>query len=338
VVVVWVVRPWGEFVGAYTGIIAAGHTAVDYRAHRLAYGALTLPSTSLLNYAGTIARFGLLPAVLWILWFQRKQHRANLVLFWLAFSLLAVIGFVSGEKGPALLLLLGFVIAFLLRPNVRILDWRVLGAIAAGALIIVPVLYHLQYPNQGYTELIGGQINRLMLEYSRTGQLRFIFYPDQQPFLWGRSSLGIGHILRFLGIPTGNVEAPENYIPEHVSDAGPSYGGTWNTGFMPEAWADFGWLGVIASSLIVGILVVLAKRWFDEGPRGPLQLGTYAALCVSALYLTDVRLTTALWTFGGALSFVIYVILSRFPAPPNEVKIAAGTSLARMIPWRTKPH
>jgi hypothetical protein len=42
-------------------------------------------------------------------------------------------------------------------------------------------------------------------------------------------------------------------------------------------------------------------------------MGTYTALCLSALYVTEVALPTALWTFGLASGFLVYFVLRLFP-------------------------
>jgi hypothetical protein len=68
----------------------------------------------------------------------------------------------------------------------------------------------------------------------------------------------------------------------------------------------------------VGIIVALIHRWYLRSGEGPLQMGTYVALCLSALYVTEVALPTALWTFGLLSGFLVYGFL-RFFAPAGRV-------------------
>jgi hypothetical protein len=70
VLVAWIIVPWSDFVNGIYSFVP-GHTAVDYRQHRVQYGADTTYFNSGLAYVGSFARFALAPATLWILFFHR---------------------------------------------------------------------------------------------------------------------------------------------------------------------------------------------------------------------------------------------------------------------------
>ncbi len=288
---VWIVLPWNDLADSVRAMLAPGHTAAQYRAHRVAYGGLTYYANSALNYAGSFSRFALLPCALWVLWFHRAQSLAIRVLFWITLGLLGVIGLVSGQKTPALLLILGFMIALV--------------------------------PGKDYYALLFGSVYyRETFEYSRVAQLRFIFYPALHPFLYGQSSFIISSFERVIGLASSVAQAPEVYIPTHTPGVGVGYSGTWNAGFFAEAWADFGFVGVIVEAIFVGAHLALIDRWYQAGPKGPLQMGTYATFCVSALYLTEVSLLTALWTFGLLSLFLVYLAFARFPLKARAIQAA----------------
>ena len=325
VVVVWVVLPFQDFEA---GLINAGHLQqLGARAQRVTYGAATLYSSSVVNYIGSFARFAIMPAVLWVMYFHRGRSRVVHALFWIALVVLGLIGFSSGQKTPELLLIVGFVIARLLLAGApSIFNWK----IVAGALLfvfgLVPALYHFQVPSWTYLELVYGTLFRFTIEYSRVAQLRFIFYPDLHPFLYGTSSFVVRGVARLGGIHLSG-ESPETYIPTHSACVGPNYGGTWNAGFFADAWADFGWAGVVVAAVAAGVILALIARWYENGAKGPLQMGVYTAVCVSALYLSDVALLTASWTFGLVSSFLVYWLFGAFPArkPPDpEVEDVAS--------------
>jgi len=50
-------------------------------------------------------------------------------------------------------------------------------------------------------------------------------------------------------------------------------------------------------------------RWYKRSPQGPLEKGTYIALCISGIFLTDVSLPTALWTYGLLSGLGVYWLL-----------------------------
>lgn len=343
VLLVWVVLPWRDFL---VGLLEAGHLqALAARLHRVSYGEATLYSTSGLNYLGSFARFAIMPALLWTLYFHRSRSRLIHALFWVGIALLALIGFSSGQKYPELLLVVGFVIARLLLAGApSIFNWKTILAGLILAFGLIPFLYHFQFPQWSYGDIMNGTIFRLTVEYSRVAQLRFIFYPDLHPYLLGTSSFVIRAGAHLLRINTGDAVSPETYIPSHSPCVGPNYGGTWNAGFFADAWADFAWPGVIVAAIMVGVILATIHRWYESGPKGPLQMGTYTAVCISALYLTDVALLTASWTYGLLSSFLVYWALGALGArrrktqvqgeshaPPGSPAAIAGTGTSNPL-------
>jgi len=313
VVVAWIVIPWSDFVNGINSFLP-GHTAVAYRQQRLQYGAQTSYLNSGFAYLGSFARFALAPVALWVLFFHRKRSRLLLAMFWLLLATLLLIGFFSGQKLPALLLLGGFVIALLIqqgRPS--LLDWRraatTLGIAAGFVLVIGPALYKLQYPQLDYLTVLQVTVYRLTEEYSRVAQLRFVFYPDLHPYLNGMSSFILRGIATWVGFNTSSAQSPETYIPEHTAGVGPSYGGAWNAGYFADAWADFGFFGVAAASILVGFIVRAIDRWYTASGRGPVEMGVYVAVCISALYVSEVATLSSLWTYGLGSAFLVYGVL-----------------------------
>lgn len=333
VILVWVVLPWSDFKA---GLLNAGHVQqLGARVERVTYGNATLYSNSALNYLGSFARFAIMPAVVWVLYFHRSRSRIVHALFWVGLAALGLIGFSSGQKTPELLLVIGFVVArILIAGGPTIFDWKIVTGAVAFVFGLVPVLYHFQVPNWSYPQLVYGTLFRFTIEYSRVAQLRFIFYPDMHSFLYGTSSFVVRGIARLGGVHLSGV-SPETYIPTHSPCVGANYGGTWNAGFFSDAWADFGWAGVIVAAIVAGVILALIARWYDECAKGPLQLGTYTAVCVSALYLSEVALPTASWTFGLVSSFLVYWLLGLFrdrkpkaidtPEPSHLVPMSASS-------------
>jgi hypothetical protein len=313
VLLAWVVIPWSDFVnGVYSFV--PGHTGATYRQHRVVYGADTVYFSSGFAYLGSFVRFALAPVVLWILFFHRNRSALLLATFWLLFAALLVIGLLSGQKLAELLLVSGFAVALLIqRGRSSILDWRVaiatVGLGVALVVVIVPVFYHIQYPQADYTSVLQLTVYRLTEEYSRVAQLRFVFYPDLHPYLNGLSSFILRGAARLVGIDTSAAQSPEVYIPSNSPGVGPNYGGTWNAGFFADAWADFGFVGVAASSILIGGIVRAIDRWYTASGQGALEMGTYVALCISATYVSEVATLTVLWTYGLGTAFLVYAVL-----------------------------
>jgi hypothetical protein len=318
VFIAWIVIPWTDFVQGISSFVP-GHNAAGYRLHRVEYGAQTSNVSSVFGYVGSFTRFALAPVVLWILFFHRTRSRLLSAMFWLLLAMLLVIGLLSGQKQPALLLIVGVAVALLIkhgRPS--ILSWR----LAAVALIVVgvfaPALYLVQYPTLDFSAAVQATLYRLTEEPSRTAQLRFIFYPDIHPYLNGLSSFVLRGFAALLGIDTSAAQLPETYIPASVGIA--NYGGTWNAGFFADAWADFGFVGVAAGSFAVGFLVRAIDRWYSASGKGSVEMGVYTAVCLSALYISEVGTLTALWTYGLGSAFLLYWPLRLLRLEPKPVE------------------
>jgi hypothetical protein len=320
VLVAWVIVPWSDFInGAYA--LFPGHTAEAYRQHRVDYGALTTYSSSAFAYLGSFARFALAPVVLWILFFHRRRSRLLNAMFWQLLAILFVVGLFSGQKLPALLLVVGFAIATLIeRRRPSILNWRFAAAAIALVGVIAPLLYSFQYPSLGYWSSVQLTVYRLTEEYSRTAQLRFVFYPDLHPFLNGLSSFVMRGIVTLLGIDTSAAQSPEVYIPTNTPGVGANYLGTWNAGYFADAWADFGFIGVGVASVLIGVIVRAIDRWYSSSGQGAVEKGVYTAVCISALYVSEVSTLTALWTYGLGSAFLIYALLRLLSVRQSRVK------------------
>jgi hypothetical protein len=330
--VVWILLPWRDFAA---GLLQAGHLAqLAARLQRVTYGNATLYSNSAVDYVGSFARFAIMPAAVWVLYFHRAQSRVVHALFWVGLVMLALIGFASGQKTPELLLVIGFVVARLLIAGAPgIFNWKTVVGAVVFVFGLVPALYHFQASSWTYPQLTFGTVYRFTIEYSRVAQLRFVFYPNLHPFLYGTSSFVVRALARLGGVHLSG-ESPETYIPTHIASVGANYGGTWNAGFFADAWADFGWPGVIVAAIAAGMILAFIARWYEDSPRGPLQMGVYTAVCVSSLYLSEVALLTASWTFGLLSSFLVYWLLTYFPARQQKSADVEPERSGARTPWR----
>jgi hypothetical protein len=311
VLITWVILPWRDF---YSGLIffsSLNHTSADYATHRVQYSQATAVGSSLLTYVGSFFRFAVLPPLAWIGLFQIRQTPALIPVVAVALGLLATIGLATGQKQPELYIGVGLALALLIRSRrPSLFNWKVGALVAVGIFVIIPTFYHFQYPQQSYQRLITTTIERLTSTYSMTAQLRFLFYPNIHPFLFGASSFYVETALKLLRFNISGLTPPEIYIPAVV--LGKAYdGGSWNTAFFAEAWADFGFVGCFVESVVVASLLAAVDRWYVNSGRGPITQGTYMTLLISSTYFTDTALSTALWTYGFLPAIILFWLLKR---------------------------
>ncbi len=122
-----------------------------------------------------------------------------------------------------------------------------------------------------------GPIGRILL-----GQITPLFYhfkifPEMVPFLHGQSfPQSILSLFGMESIRSGRI------VMSIVNPKGISSGtaGVMNTLFIGEAYANFGWLGVILGTIYVGFLIQLIYILFLRLPKNPLALGLFTYFTV----------------------------------------------------------
>lgn len=322
---------WGAGI-SLTDLFSGELSALDYRAARDDFGLATNYTLGPLLRLAAIARFGVFPLLIGALFFLMDYGWFWRALFATVLGVGVITGLLSGQKSPAVYLLLAVAIAFYLRRGrlrLYLTDWRIWAFAALGLLVILPYLYRLQYPQFDYLTAVNATFYRLTSEPDRALQLYFQFYPEIQPFMWGGSS---GLLNSVLGRAISPEMAPERFIAVYY--LGPRYLNTWNVAFVGTAWADFGYPGVVIESLIVGILLQGYASWFTRAPKTALVMGTQVALMMAAIRLSEVTLTAAFLTYGLLSSFLLYWVVRSYWAhgrrlpPVDTMALQTGRKLA----------
>jgi hypothetical protein len=164
----------------------------------------------------------------------------------------------------------------------------------------------VQYPEFTYERAVRATWYRLSSEYDRGLQLYFEIYPDVHGFMYGKSS-GLLNSVRGLSLPVD--ELPERYIAVYY--LGPGYLNTWNAAFVGTAWADFGYVGVVAETLLLAAVLQFFARWFSRVRKTALVMGTECALILAATKTSEVSLTASFLSFGLISAFILYLTLRR---------------------------
>jgi oligosaccharide repeat unit polymerase len=281
-------------------------SSLEYREMRDNFGTDTHYLVGIGQRLANIARFGLMPALLATLFFLCPRGGRWRLLFLLVLGLNLVVGLRSGQKGASVFFLVTVALAYYYRSGrvkLRLVNWR-LWVMGATALLVIVVLYRLQYPQQSFAWAWQATTYRLTSESNRSLQLYYEIYPDVQPFLHGKSSGLVNTLLRIEMPPDSN---PERFIPVYY--LGPEYLNTWNGAYIGVAWADFGYYGVVFQSLFVGGLLYAYALWFRNARQTALVMGTQVGLLMASTRLSEVALSASLLTFGLLSGFLIYVLV-----------------------------
>jgi hypothetical protein len=286
-----------------TSFILTNLTAEQYQAAREAFGEAFGSLGGAISYIASIALYSIVPLGSVYFYFAMKERKWYWVPLVGTVLLSAIAGLVSGQKYIAFGLAIPLVLGVLLtRHGMRM---RLTSGSVIAALVVLigafPYLYMVQYPQFSYLEGLRATWFRLTLETNRALQLFYFTYPGVHQFLGGASSRYVATLLGSWAMP------PHTYIPTELFGVTDT---TWNVAFIGDAWADFGILGTVMSSLMVGGLLQGYNVWFARSARTRLQAAAFAVLCGAAMRLASVGLPTALLTFGLGTTFLAYCLLA----------------------------
>jgi hypothetical protein len=183
----------------------------------------------------------------------------------------------------------------------RALVFGLFGAMAFG---LIGTLYSFQYNrDSGYLsviDIIEVSFYRIGLVSSDTLRLWFDFFPDIEPFV---EFDNIGLIARARGHehldPT--VLIPEHYVPDVIT--------TFQSGFIGSGFASFGFIGVGASSLIVGVLVAAISNLQWVFRYDPAAHPWMCVLTLNMFFFTTRELHTAAISGGTVSVLFLFLII-----------------------------
>jgi hypothetical protein len=197
--------------------------------------------------------------------------------------------------------------------------WTSLAVFLAAMFVVIPWFYMMQ-GEETYGSAMFWAVERIFLEPARGLQLYFETYPAIHPFLHGAST---GAVATLFGVK--GYLPPSVYIPNEVL-------GIENTSypvlFIGEAWADFGYAGIVLASVAVGFLLQIYNVWFFNQRKPRLEeVAVFISIVLSTIHLQASNLLTSLFSYGMLSSFLIYQIIRRWPeraVPQPRVKIDGG--------------
>jgi oligosaccharide repeat unit polymerase len=279
-----------------------------YEAHRYSFADAT---SGLPYYLYNKLPYGLAPLGIIMVWNARGSKGWQKVAFLgvLAFAILQ-----TSHKMPLIVLAACLVLSrALIRWRFRLskpVIWSGVAVLLVTVFVVIPLFYFMQGEQQ-YTSALFWSIERVFLEPTRILQLHFETYPSIHPFLHGMSTRTIA---RVFGVK--NYIPPSLYIPNEVL-------GIENTSFpalfIGEAWADFGYFGVVAISIIVGFLLQIYNVWFFNQRRPRLEeAALFISIILSTIHLQASNFFTTLLTYGMFSSFLIYRWILRGAVPPSH--------------------
>ena len=209
---------------------------------------------------------------------------------------------------PIFIFLLGFIIV---RSVMGFKVWRLTEVAAALGLLVLMLIV---FKNQD--RIILKALHEAILGRIISGQLLGFYmarnvFPNLEPFI-GFASTGT-KIHELMGLPISPSYGILTML--HYNSIGVESGtaGHMTTIFMGEAWANFGYFGLVIAPLWVGAFVQAMNLWFISRPKTMVNVGLYAALATTCGYHSDfISFYYPLGTILFLLGVTFVLIVARF--------------------------
>ena len=209
------------------------------------------------------------------IYFRSTKKAKWFVLFSIQAILCVFIKTYDFSKSPILYYLIGFYLIETALGTVKSLKPIVFLGILVGGIIFV------QYGGingvSNYLTIYSGPIGRILMTQIATLFLHVQAFPGQVDFLDGASLPTI--LARVIGSPS-SWERSGRVVMELYNPAGVKAGtaGVMNTIFVGEAYANWGYVGVLIAPIIVAFVLSAVFNYAVSAPKNPFNLTLYLAL------------------------------------------------------------
>jgi hypothetical protein len=203
-------------------------------------------------------------------------------------------------------------VKLLLRDN-RITIRRVAGGVLLVLLLVLPAFYHYR---SDFNQFLYVFFYRISVTLYDGMVAYFQYFPDIVPFAMGRNFRVINWL--FYG--------GDDYTRPMVTfaQAAGNYLGVYNAGFVAEAWADFGYVGVVAMSVVLGVSATLSDLViFGDGVKTRESAAILVAVVYGVLQASATAAQTAMFSGGFTLIPLLAAFLKMTQprprgAPPED--------------------
>jgi len=204
--------------------------------------------------------------------YAAKTHRPKWVLLFLAlFGCSVLISVYDLAKSPIIFYIIMFIFVRIYAGKLKLSTRKVYGYLISGVWLIIFMYVFIQGVKDlgSFLSYNSGPIGRIILAQISPTFLHIDIFGDALPYLNGRSlpSLFISWLDMDQVRSARLVMA--NAFPNRIEDG---TGGVLNTLFIAEAYANFGYLGIILAVIYVGVLVQLLYIIFIRLPKNPVFL------------------------------------------------------------------
>lgn len=228
----------------------------------------------------------------WAVTRKRRQLVAPLILILMGL-------FITGattEKAPVVYFLLAIILVHVF------MQGRLKTKIITIGMSIVPIFPLMVYLFDAISKGAGSPFmqalinlcHRLLVVPARVAMIHYEVFPQYVDFLCGTSINCLAQVQGKALFPLSNF-LYVNFYPWGIPDNPSGYA---NAVFSSEMWANFGWAGIIVTSLLLGWFLQVVNIWIWAFKKTPTIVATYSVMVMSVFSLISTNVTVFLITKG----------------------------------------
>lgn len=232
------------------------------------------------NFAGNvyiknIIMIFLTPVLSYIayIYMRTTKEKKWIILFIISFILSLIVKTYDFSKGPVIYYICYFFIIEVMLGKTFKLK-KILPYLIIAIVLILVLYYVIMGYNGSIFSLTTGPVSRIVMSQAGALLLHFDAFPDKTDYLNGHSFPPFTKILFGDGeydVRSGR-SVMEVYFPENVDDG---TAGVMSTAFLGEAYANFGFVGVAISPIIVGLIFSAILCIYLKSKKTPLNIILY---------------------------------------------------------------
>ncbi|MFC4182590.1 O-antigen polymerase [Saccharococcus thermophilus] len=202
------------------------------------------------------------------------------LLFLVLFAAAVFINIYDLAKSPIFFYLIMFLLVRIYIGKTRLSSAKVLIYGLAGSILLIGMYVVIQGVNDvgAFLSYNKGPLGRILFAQITPTFLHLNLFGEALPFLHGRSlPTFITGLFDLENIRSARM-VMAHVFPERIEDG---TGGVLNTLFVAEAYANFGYLGIIIGTFYVGMIIQLLYICFIRLPKNPVFLSLFVYFSVN---------------------------------------------------------
>ncbi|WP_215037094.1 O-antigen polymerase [Bacillus sp. ISL-37] len=223
-----------------------------------------------------------------------KQTRLSILIFAFTFLITSFALIVPTHKAPIILYLLGLGIIYLLVKGKKIK----VGFIIKIGVISVPILilmyqYIMGMQGRPIIDVVQAILSRLFIGQISPAYFYLEIFPDIEEFKFGSTFPNPGGIFPWENYRL-TVEVANLWFPDRAASG---VVGSAPTVFWGEMYVNFGFLGVIFSSIVVGIILSVSQHLINNLKVNSISISIYVMLIFEFIKLTQTGFSMLFFNF-----------------------------------------